>query len=313
MNQFCGGNEAFCGLIDSKYRHGFENRDYETCLYAITSLIDYVKMSEIDRQRVLSFFQEKWKLYGETTPQLMFIPVSKIDSYEKEYEDLDQLLEDVISGQVTPDLDYCCNFSISPDGLSYFDMSELIPRLKMEHNTDQMQTIDESIERLKCFSLEDIRIATQKNNTMEDDELKISQMPHRVCVIKKIVDEEYKFSAAPGTILDLEQDAYENYKIKYGDSIQDIIMTKDDWIELLTKEAIECASKIELLEKASGKKFESRNLGMIPKNGQKINVIGYGGGLPDVYNKVEALKMDVFIFEAFNVRTKDNGQEDVLR
>lgn len=338
LNQFCGGNGAYWGLVDEKLRHGFENRDYETCVETITALIDNIQMSEEDKKTVLEFFDSKWELYGNSTPQLMFIPINMIHNsqeeyYSSEYFNVDRLLIDVVKGKVSEDLNACSKATILPEELCYFDMSELLPRFKTERNIEQKKSIEECVKMLKGFTVDDLKKAQKLIESIEkgevadivkedsqdkyEDEEKLegetnqeTEMPTRVCVIKKIDDKENNLCIIPGTILTLDDFDWKYFKNKYKDNIQEITMTRDDWIELATNEALECAQKISMLEKASGKKMESYYKGIIPAEGKKVDGVGYGGGLSDAYNKVRMLKMDVSNFEKRILKEKNRENEE---
>ena len=324
LNQFCGGNTAYHGLVDEKLRHGFANRDYETCVETITAFIDNIQMSEEDKKTVLDFFDRKWEIYENSTPQLMFIPVNKLNIFQEDYYDdfysVDMLLKDVVKSDVIGMIDICSDTTISPEGLCYFDLSELLPRVKVERNLDQKKSIEECLKMLKGFTVDDLKKAQKLieliekgevgviekedlKDKYEDDEQLESEtnqelkMPTRVCVIKKINDKENNLAIVPGTILTLDDFDLKYLKSKYKDNIKEITMTRDDWIELATNEALECAQKISMLEKVSGEKFKSYFKSIIPIEGKKVDGNGYSGGLSDAYKKLGMLKKDVSKYE----------------
>lgn len=94
------------------------------------------------------------------------------------------------------------------------------------------------------------------------------------------------------------QDELEWLLREHPGCVYELEMTSDKWIELATKEALECKEKISRLEKSTGKKFSSNNISVIPYSSEdKVDGHGYGGGLPDAYHKVTCLKKDVLEFE----------------
>ena len=115
-------------------------------------------------------------MYGNTTPQLMFIPINKIHNYQeeyynKEYFNVDRLLKDVVKGNVSEDLNACSKTSISPDELCYFDMSELLPRFKTERNLEQKKSIEECVKMLKGFTVDDLKKAQKIIESIEKGEV----------------------------------------------------------------------------------------------------------------------------------------------
>ena len=90
-------------------------------------------------------------------------------------------------------------------------------------------------------------------------------------------------------------------------------MTEEDWIELATKEARECGERIALLEKATNEKFQSYYTGVIPKTDeQRVDGTGYGGGLPDAYNKVRLLQRQIDSFEEKTFKGESKGTSVVI-
>lgn len=141
FSYLCGKSYIYFDSIPEERRTGYANRDYETALEAVIWLIKSKKMSLEDRKEILSFFIKSWKEYKDTKPCLMFIPVEevginddvKLDQYLDD-EGMKLLFDDIISGKVNPGKNYCCKKTISPEKLSYVDLSPILPRFRIERN-----------------------------------------------------------------------------------------------------------------------------------------------------------------------------------
>lgn len=143
FNYLCGKSYVYFESIPEEKRNGYANRDYETSLEAIIWLIKNRNMSIEDRKHFLQFFQKCWNEYKDTTPCLMFVPVEEVGvndeiKFEQYLNDdgLDLLLNDIISGKVNPGKNYCCKKTISPEKLSYVDLSPILPKFKIERNNE---------------------------------------------------------------------------------------------------------------------------------------------------------------------------------
>lgn len=135
----CGKSYVYFDSIPEERRNGYANKDHETALEAVTWLIKSKEMSLEDRKDVLTFFEKCWNEYKDTTPCLMFIPVKEVGINDEiqleQYLDEDGmnlLFEDIISGRVNPGKNYCCKKSITPEKLSYVDLSIILPKFKIE-------------------------------------------------------------------------------------------------------------------------------------------------------------------------------------
>lgn len=126
-------------------------------------------------------------------------------------------------------------------------------------------------------------------------------MPIRIVCTKIIRDDQLRDKEIqPGTILNLSSFDFEYFSKNYSGHFQEIEMTKEDWIELATKEAMECSRKIQLLQKVSNRRFESYHISVIPHGGRKVDGSGYGkdGDLGDAYGHLRSLQKDLAKFES---------------
>lgn len=131
---------------------------------------------------------------------------------------------------------------------------------------------------------------------------RVNGMPVRFVAIKKFTHtREYDgviFDFVPGEIYENTVSSFEYISQKYPECVQEIEMTKEDWIDLGTTRALACKKRISELELLSGEKFSSYYYRVIPSTeGEKVDGTGYGGGLPDAYRKTHLLKGDVSAFE----------------
>lgn len=158
-------------------RHGYANRDYETCLETITALIDKNQMTESDRNEILSFFNSCWDKFGNTTPTLLLIPVKEITpkeflDYEREYYCTDdfaqkKLFDDIIEGSVTDENNICCRKSVSPENLEVVDLSPILPRFKIQRTQERDLTLAECIRMLKGFDLQTLKTVQGLLNSLD--------------------------------------------------------------------------------------------------------------------------------------------------
>lgn len=131
---------------------------------------------------------------------------------------------------------------------------------------------------------------------------RVDGMPVRFVAIKKfthtLVDGSVTFNFLPGEIYENTPKSFEYISQKYPGCVQEIEMTKEDWIDLGTTRALECKRRISELELLSGEKFSSYYYRVIPSyEGARVDGSGYGGGLSDAYNKTHLLQGDVSNFE----------------
>lgn len=128
---------------------------------------------------------------------------------------------------------------------------------------------------------------------------RVEGMPIRCVIIQRVEDESWiqkKF--IPGQILELNDYDFAKFNEEHPGCMQEILMTKEDWIDLGTTRALECKKRIAELELLSGEKFSSYYSRVIPSyEGAKVDGSSYGGGLPDVYHKTHLLQEDVLAFE----------------
>ena len=141
FSYLCGKSYVYFDSIPEERRNGYANRDYKTALDAVIWLIKSKRMSLEDSKKILSFFIKCWNKYKDTTPCLMFIPVKEVGINDgimlEQYlsdKGIELLFDDIISGKVNPGKNYCCKKSISPEKLSYVDLSPILPRFKIDRS-----------------------------------------------------------------------------------------------------------------------------------------------------------------------------------
>ena len=158
FNYFCGKSYVYFQDIPEEERNGYINRDYKKALNAVLWLIKNENMKMEDRKEILVFFKKCWDKYKDTTPCLIFIPVSEVGINEdislEQYlsnEGEKRLFSDILSGTVNPIKNCCCKKRVLPDKLSLVDLSPILPRVKKEDNSiskeNNSMTIDYSDER----------------------------------------------------------------------------------------------------------------------------------------------------------------------
>lgn len=128
---------------------------------------------------------------------------------------------------------------------------------------------------------------------------RVEGMPIRVVCVKSIKKGgELKRDIPVGEVFDLSDYYFELLSRKFPECIQEIVMTQEDWVDLATKNAFTAKKRIDTLQALSGRKFSSYYWGVIPDHeDEKVTGHGYGGGLPDAYNKTKLLLKDVDDFE----------------
>ena len=158
FNYLCGKSYVYFENIPEDQRNGYADREYKKALNAVLWLVENEDMNLEDRKEVLDFFKKCWNRYKDTTPCLIFVPVREVgindDVLLEQYlddEGYDKLFSDIISGTVNPIKNCCCKKRISPDKLSFVDLSPILPHSKKgDINTlkkDNLITIDDDFER----------------------------------------------------------------------------------------------------------------------------------------------------------------------
>ena len=98
---------------------------------------------------------------------------------------------------------------------------------------------------------------------------RVNGMPVRFVAIKKFTqtrgDDSVTFNFLPGEIYENTPESFEYISQKYPGCVQEIEMTKEDWIDLGTTRALGGKRRISELELLSGEKF-SGNKPMESKN-----------------------------------------------
>lgn len=153
FNYLCGKSYVYFQDIPEEERNGYINRDYKKALNAILWLIKNEKMEMEDRKEILIFFKKCWEKYKDTTPCLIFIPVSEVGINEnislEQYlsnEGERKLFSDILSGIVNPIKNCCCKKRILPEKLSFVDLSPILPRVKKEDNNISKKKVPMAID-----------------------------------------------------------------------------------------------------------------------------------------------------------------------
>ena len=167
FKQFCGGNHCYAyGLVPEESRHGYENRDYDACLLAITRLIEKYNMTETDRKKILDFFNKCWNIFSDTEPYLLFVPVSSFMSeeeldlipefyFEHEYGE-EFVFDDIIEGgcSMFGGINACCYETVGPEVLSCVNLSSILPRYKMSEFAKQKEmTLQDCMRKLNGLDM----------------------------------------------------------------------------------------------------------------------------------------------------------------
>ena len=179
FGQFCGGNHCYAyGLVPEEYRHGYANRDYDTCLLAVTKLIEKNNMNATDKKIIIDFFNKCWKLYGDTEPYLAFVPISNIcdddiiDDWKSDYfpslakkNELylseNSIFKDIIKGGCLGINEYEDTY-VPANRLSCVNLSPILPRFKVNENTNNREmTIQECISILKGLDMDSLNKARE--------------------------------------------------------------------------------------------------------------------------------------------------------
>lgn len=130
---------------------------------------------------------------------------------------------------------------------------------------------------------------------------RVNGMPVRFVAIKKfehIREDGQIFTFLPGEVYENGVNSYDYFSKKYPGCVQEIEMTKDDWIDLGTNRVLKCKKRIQELERLYGNHFSSFYYGiLLSVDKKKIDGSEYGGGLSDAYNKTHLLNNDVDRFE----------------
>lgn len=175
FNQFCGGNLAYSyeGIEEEK-RHGYTNRDYNTCLETVTGLIEKNKMTDEDKKEILDFFNKYWNLFRDTTPTLLLVPAEQVEKMDMnmfyEIYGKDKIYNDICSGEVRCNINVCCKKKIEPDKLEMIDLTPILPRFKIQRNMEKEMTLNECMKMLKGFDIEKLKKAQNLLKSLESKE-----------------------------------------------------------------------------------------------------------------------------------------------
>ncbi len=173
FGQFCGENHCYAwGLVPEENRHGYENKDYDTCLLTITKLIEKNNMSEEDRKEILDFFNKCWNKFGNTEPYLAFVPISSLEdnddinrmksfyfpsmSDNSLYSNENYIFSDIVKGgSMLMGDNICCDKVVNPEVLSCVNLSPILPRFKVSEASKQREmTIQDCIRKLNDLDME---------------------------------------------------------------------------------------------------------------------------------------------------------------
>ena len=141
FNYLCGKSYVYFTDIPEEERNGYAIRDYKKSLKAVLWLVKNESMNLEDKKEVLMFFKKNWDKYQDTTPCLIFVPVSEVGINEdisiQQYlsdDGSNELFNDIITCTVNPIKNCCCKKIVLPEKLSFVDLSPILPRLKKESN-----------------------------------------------------------------------------------------------------------------------------------------------------------------------------------
>ena len=160
FGQFCGNNHCYAwGFVPEESRHGYENRDYDTCLLTITKLIEKNNMDESDRNEIIDFFNKCWNKYGNTEPYLALVPITSLDSIKEMkgyYLEADWIFDDILKGGCScMGHNVCCDKAVSPEDLSCVDLSPILPKFKVNEALKQREmTIQDCMKKLNDLDME---------------------------------------------------------------------------------------------------------------------------------------------------------------
>ena len=130
---------------------------------------------------------------------------------------------------------------------------------------------------------------------------RVKDMPVRFVALQKFehIREDGKvFIFLPGEVYEDDVDSFKIMSRIYPDAIQEIYMTREDWIDLGTARALKCKKRIKELEQLYGQEFTSYHYCVIPISERgKVDGRAFDGGLPEAYGKTHYLERDVKIFE----------------
>ena len=122
---------------------------------------------------------------------------------------------------------------------------------------------------------------------------RVKGMPIMVRCTNTINDERWVGSElSAGKTVEMDQYDYEWLLREHPGCVEEIEMTEEDWIQLATERALKCKKAIDEMQR-KGVRFESYYTSVIPYGDSLVDGHGYGGGLPDAYNKTKLLEKDV--------------------
>ncbi len=144
---------------------------------------------------------------------------------------------------------------------------------------------------------------------------RVKGMPIRFVAIKKFShtrEDGEIFDFLPGEVYENSLASFNFISENYPGCVQEIEMTQEDWIDLATARALACKKRIDELEKLYGEHLSSYYYRVIPEYaGARVDGTGYGGGLPDAYNKVNLLQEDIERFERQCIENLSKGSDEI--
>ncbi len=121
---------------------------------------------------------------------------------------------------------------------------------------------------------------------------RVENMPHRVVCTKTIKDERLNAKQMlAGTVVDLDDYQYNLLMQVAGESITEIEMSREDWIDLATNNFNESLEQFNALSEEERYGFDERCFAWAPEKGEKVTV--GDAGLKDIYYKSRVAKEDI--------------------
>ena len=180
FNQFTGGASSYSGLIPQDRRCGYRLRDYDMAKEAVSTLAKSCNMSDEDYMKVMSFFEKKWKEYGNTRPSLVLVPIQEVapefmqsDSEEisDSEDELEYALLDVIESYCILSDNSNCDKDVDPEILSCVDLSPIFPKPNLAKDMPKEElSLQGSMKFLRGSELPELNKAERFFNLIEGKE-----------------------------------------------------------------------------------------------------------------------------------------------
>jgi len=130
---------------------------------------------------------------------------------------------------------------------------------------------------------------------------RIEEMPVRTVILKKVIDSSFDLPEikngifTPGEILDFKEEQFEEFKSCHPESIQEIEMTEEDWLNLTISNIKEAKDRISKFEELTCFKYSSKYSIDIPNSYE--NLIEFYSNLKNAYAYSKLLKITSKAFE----------------